>query len=133
MVAVCADRAPGDGLRLDQLPLRHQRTREVGGDVRVVGSAAKGLLERVEGGALLPGGVEHHGEVGPGFRVAGIHVQRRADALRGGGVLAGLVQDHPREVQGGDVLRLRLQDRLVAVERLAQLSLAVHGEGPIEL
>ncbi len=133
VVAVGADRAPGDRFGFHELALCHQGAREVGGDVRVVRSAAKRLLQRLHRRGLLPGGVEHHREVGPRFGIAGIDVQRGTDALRRGSVLPGLVQYHPREMQRRDVPGLRLQDRLVAVERLAQLSLAVHGEGPLEL
>ena len=97
------------------------------------GSRRTASLSAFTAAGRLADGLEHEREVRPCFREFGIDVERSADALCGGGTLTGLVQHDARIVQRLRMTRLGLEDRVVAMERLAELALAVHGERALEL
>ena len=120
-------------LGIREQSLRHLHRGEVGGEFRRARRAPQRLLECVDRRGRTAGGFEGEREVRPGVGGGVVDRERRADAIRRRRVLPGLVQHDAAVVERRRMACIRLQDRVVAVERLAELALPVHGEGAIEL
>ena len=120
-------------LGVGEQSLRHLYRGEVGRDFRRARRAPQRLLERLDRRGRMARGFEGEREIRPGVGGRVVDRERRADAVRRRRVLPRLVQHDAAVMERRRMAGIRLQDRVVAVERLAELALPVHGEGAIEL
>jgi hypothetical protein len=129
---VRGDCGAGRGLCIGEAAQTDLPGREIGANLRRIRSQLCGLLQRVDGGLAAARGVEHQREVRPGVGRAGLEFQRCADAFRSLGDLAGLEQHDARVVQGGCVVGVGGEYRVVAQEGFAQLALLMKAVGALE-